>query len=136
MSPGEAGLAAHELRKADDALDEGRLLLQAGAVEGAISRLYYAAFHAARAALAAQGRYAKTHSGTITVFRESCGDAGPLSSLLQLRGEADYGTERFSRSQQEVERALREAVRFVGRCHELVAAERAGSDEPDPAPDL
>ncbi len=55
--------------RGDEALEEAQLLLRAGDRAGAASRMYYAVFHAARAALILQGRYAKTHSGQITLFR-------------------------------------------------------------------
>jgi uncharacterized protein (UPF0332 family) len=36
-----------------------------------VSAAYYAMLYAARAALSEQDRYAKTHSGTWTLFRET-----------------------------------------------------------------
>ncbi len=45
-------LARHRLSRAREAFAEGEQLLAAGGLMGAVNRLYYAAFYAARALLA------------------------------------------------------------------------------------
>lgn len=45
--------------------------LAAGFAPGAVSLGYYAMLYAARAALSEEDRYAKTHSGTWNLFRET-----------------------------------------------------------------
>lgn len=88
------------LKKADAALASAKRELAAGDLDGTANRLYYAMFHAARAALlnigeAAQGR----HATIIAQFgRRFCKD-GPLPTELgraineaqELRLEGDYG---------------------------------------------
>jgi uncharacterized protein (UPF0332 family) len=107
-----------------------------GAREDAASRLYYAVFHAARAALTVRGRYAKTHSGQITAFETTFGREPLLRRLFELRGKADYGRDPFTPSIPELEGVAQEAAGVIERCRRLVAeAVAAGPDEPDPAAD-
>jgi uncharacterized protein (UPF0332 family) len=90
------------LRKSENALKSAKRDLAAGDAEGAANRLYYAMFHAARAALLSIGQSAEGKHGTIIgrFGRHFCKD-GPLSSELgraineaqQLRAKGDYGTE-------------------------------------------
>lgn len=137
MTPGEAELAEQELGLAAEALREALVLIDAGAPRGAISRLYYAAFHAARAVLAVRGLYTKTHSGQINLFTRILEPAPLLGRLFELRAAADYGEAKFVRSLEEVRDLATEAAIFVERCRELVSdAITRGADEPDPPPDL
>jgi hypothetical protein len=50
------------LRKADQALDDARYLLADERVEAAMNRAYYAAYHAARAALLTEGEEPNTQN--------------------------------------------------------------------------
>ena len=56
------------LEKARQALSDARYLQSDSRVEAAISRAYYAALHAARAALLSLGEAPKTHHGVHTRF--------------------------------------------------------------------
>lgn len=80
-----------------------RLLLNAGDVEGACNRAYYAMFDAARAALIAAGMHreqtaGKSHSGLIAAFSLNLVKSGRLSVELgralnraaEIRLVADY----------------------------------------------
>lgn len=137
MSPGERDRAATELDTASTALSAALLLLDAGLVLDAISRLYYAVFHAARAALLAHGRHSKTHSGQVTQFNATFGTEPLLGALLRLRIIADYQAVEFNRNEAEVRILLGRATEFVERCRGIVAAEVAnGADDPNPPPDL
>lgn len=136
MTPGQAELARRELGLADQALRAARLVLEHDAPEDSVSRAYYAAFHAARAALIVHGRRAKTHLGTIRLFHETFGVNPVLSRLYQMRAEADYAMEPFARSPAEVAAAIDEAASLVHRCRGIVGETvAAGPDEPDPLPD-
>ncbi len=137
MTPGEAESARNELTRADEAFAEYELLVRAGRLQGAASRLYFAVFHAARAALAARGSYAKTHAGQIALFERAFGPAPILGRLFGLRARADYARERFDASLEELEAAAGESTLFISRCRQLVdEAVARGPDEPDPPPDL
>lgn len=86
------------------ALDSAIVLLERGDRSGTANRLYYAVFHATRAALATRSRHAKTHSGQIAVFREAFGPEPLLDELLEVRGYADYGPyERFTQTLEELD---------------------------------
>jgi uncharacterized protein (UPF0332 family) len=129
-------LATEDQRRSESALAEARLLLDAGAREGASSRLYYAAFHAVRALLTLQGRHAKTHSRLITLYQRVYGLTTLLGRLFDLRGAADYAREPFTTTTEESERLVEETAVFVARSRLAVeSAQAAGADEPDPPPD-
>jgi uncharacterized protein (UPF0332 family) len=55
------------LRKAAEKLDTAAKLVEWGAFDDAVSRAYYAAFHAAKAMLSSQGFEAETHTGVKTL---------------------------------------------------------------------
>ncbi|MGH9001190.1 MAG: HEPN domain-containing protein [Acidimicrobiia bacterium] len=136
MTPGESAYSQEQLAVAERALLEAATLLKSELVEGAVSRLYYAVFHAARAALASRGRTTRTHSGQIKTFNEVFGPAPILGELLKLRSDADYG-EGIDKSVEDLRTPAAEAAAFLARCRELVAEGiGAGPDEPDPPPDL
>ena len=56
------------LQKADQALDDASYLLEDDRVEAAMNRAYYAAFHAARAALLTEGEEPSSHAGILSRF--------------------------------------------------------------------
>lgn len=136
MTPGQSERSSDELGRARAALRSAAFLLEREELDDATSRLYYAVFHAARAALTAQGRWAKTHSGQITLFITTFGPAPVLGTLFDLRGRADYGPG-IDTSGDALLRLVAEAEGFIVRCEQLVAEEEAnGKMEPDPPPDL
>jgi uncharacterized protein (UPF0332 family) len=136
VTPGQAEEARSELDRAKRALEEARVLLVADSLEGAASRLYYAAFHATRAALIVRGRSTKTHSGQISMFTEVYGTAPILGRLLDLRARADYGFGELPITREGMGEYIIEAEAFLGRCGDIVAdAAERGADEPDPPPD-
>lgn len=56
------------LRKAQRKLGTAKKLLDLKEYEDAISRAYYCIFHAAKAALASENSFPKTHEGTLREF--------------------------------------------------------------------
>lgn len=134
MTPGERDFAASELESARDALTEGRLLLDQQLLAGAASRLYYAVFHAARAALVVRGQHSKTHSGQETLFLEAYGQAPIIDTLMKERAAADYGRDRYRREATYLMALADKAEEFVERCGAIVAS--VAPDEPDPPPDI
>lgn len=136
MTPGEIEEAQAELRRAQRALAEARLLLDAGSLEGAASRLYYSAFHASRAALHVRGLSARTHSGQIALFTETYGPAPLLGRLLDLRARADYELGGSIGEPEAIEQPVAEVEGFLARCTDIVErAAAGGADEPDPPAD-
>ena len=112
------------------ARDRMRLALAALAADsngGAVSAAYYAMLNAARAALSEENRYAKTHSGTWTLFRETFVVTQRFDADLVIQAErafelrigADYDAERITRAQ--AEGATELAARFVAALEALYA---------------
>lgn len=89
---------ATEMELADGALADADALRQQGTERGAISRLYYACFHAAQAVLYEKGFTPKTHDAVKQLFgREvvitgeaSRSDGEFLSDMYDRRRQADY----------------------------------------------
>jgi uncharacterized protein (UPF0332 family) len=119
MSPQGPEQIRSRLHEAQEGLSEAGLLLQSGYLRAAVSRLYYACFHAAEALLRTEGLESKKHSGVRSLFEQHWVASGKLPRemgkfyhhLLDSRLEADYYSGGFERSA--VERLLNEARRFV-----------------------
>lgn len=117
-------------RKAEQSLRSARLLLEAGDLDGAINRAYYACFDAARGVLEAisgiDTREVKTHSGLIRLFNLRIVKAGlmplEIGRLIgreeQLRLFADYGDGVHDSA--EAELAIGQAAEFLAACAALI----------------
>lgn len=110
-------------------LDAARALVDSGFPRQAISRAYYAAFYAARAALEAVGESSpKTHSGMRSRFGDlarSTPNLGPevgraLSQLGTDRTEADYDEPTITID--EAKDAIAKAQRVVEAVERAIAA--------------
>jgi uncharacterized protein (UPF0332 family) len=121
--------AADFLDKAARAAASARLLLNAGDVDGACNRAYYAMFDAARAALlvyAGDASETRTHSGLIAAFglrlvksglvRMELGKA--LNRVFEIRQAADYTEQAVSR--ESAGWAVDQADEFVAAMIQLV----------------
>jgi uncharacterized protein (UPF0332 family) len=97
------------LDRAQRAVESAKLLLDAGDVNGACNRAYYAMFDAARAALIAtqkppESEAIKTHSGLISAFSLHLVKTGHVSvelgksfsKVADIRLVADYSDEEVS----------------------------------------
>lgn len=90
-----------EWKKTLTSFREGQVLLKENFSEGAISRFYYAIFHAAQALLLTQGLQAKSHKGVGRLFSLHFVKSGQidshysriLSHSQQEREEVDYFSE-------------------------------------------
>jgi uncharacterized protein (UPF0332 family) len=128
--------AREELERARTALREARALLDLGLANGAVSRMYYAAFHATRAALTVRGLHAKTHTGNAKLFRTTFGPHPVVERVLQMRAAADYGPG-IDESADRLAAVTTDVESLVSTCESIVAEAAArGPDEPDPPPDL
>ena len=63
-------IARHRLQRARDTTEEADVLIAARRWRGALNRLYYAAFYAARAVLATTDLDSSRHSGVIALFQK------------------------------------------------------------------
>ncbi len=104
-------LALYRIERAKETYEEGLALLEKGSLHGAVNRLYYAGFYAARALLATKGLDSSKHSGVISLFQKSFVKTNLLSADLskalpksfERRQDSDY--EDFAQiSKEEVEK--------------------------------
>jgi|SRR6056297_2750771 len=96
----DAGDSSAELELARDALADARILHAGeGTRAGVVNRLYYAAFHAAQAALYANGTAPTSHGHVRQAFGQELvlnddatrADGRLLGELYDYRQQADYG---------------------------------------------
>ncbi len=86
------------LKKAERKFHVAQRLLAEGEYEDAVSRAYYAMFHAARAALSLEESFPRTHSGLVSDFGSKLVRTGKLprdlgvslSEAKSIRELADY----------------------------------------------
>jgi uncharacterized protein (UPF0332 family) len=127
VKPELAALARHRLTQAHETLAEADQLLASQSFRGAVNRLYYAAFYAARALLALHEVDAARHSGLISLFQQHfikpgllTADTGKtLARAFEKRQNSDYGD--FATVDPADARDLAVAVRvFVDTCQQLL----------------
>jgi hypothetical protein len=108
------------LEKAEKKLKVAEKLLRSDDYEDAVSRAYYAVFHAAQALLLTEGERAGTHKGVVTLFGLLFVKTGKfkkdlgkyLANLKDERESGDY--EVFSYIDRETaETAIEEAKEFI-----------------------
>jgi uncharacterized protein (UPF0332 family) len=127
-------LAKHRIERARAALAEADLLIEQRLFVGAMNRVYYAAFYAARALLATRDLDSSRHSGVIALFQEHfvrtglipADTARALPRAFEKRQTSDYGD--FSEPASDEVCALRDQVNaFVQACDQT--SERASSPD-------
>jgi uncharacterized protein (UPF0332 family) len=125
-------LARHRLADARSALEEAEILIANGRWRGALNRVYYGAFYAARAVLATRKLDSSKHSGVIALFQQHFVKPGlvtaevarALPRAFEKRLTSDYGD--FAETTPEDVLALRvEVSAFVDECARLVEAAAA-----------
>ncbi len=108
------------LKNSKERIESAKILMNAGKYNDAMSRVYYAFFDAATAALLSKNLTAKTHQGLIVVFGENfikngkitAGAGKWLARAKEAREEADYEIhKRFDRKT--VENGIKAAKEFV-----------------------
>ncbi|MBI5379945.1 MAG: HEPN domain-containing protein [Nitrospirae bacterium] len=120
MKPAVKELIRGYIQKAEKKLQVAERLLASGDYEDAVSRAYYAVFHAAQGLLFTEGERAETHKGLVTLFGLLFVKTGKfkkdigkyLANLKDDRESGDY--EVFSYIDRETaEAAIREAKAFL-----------------------
>ena len=129
MNPADA-LAVHRIARAHAALLEADLLIEREHFSGALNRVYYAAFYAARALLATRSLDSSRHSGVIALFQEHfvrtelvpAETARALPRAFEKRQTSDYGD--FSDPSSDEVLSLRDQVQSLVRACEQAVLER------------
>jgi hypothetical protein len=114
------------LEGADDCLAQAELLLASSYPGGAVSRSYYAMFHAATAALLHQGIKRRSHQGIIAAFGETFAKSGivevrfhkHLADAFDLRQQSDYRPIAHL-TEAQAQEVLGWAREFVAACRKL-----------------
>lgn len=107
------------LMRAHREIEAARYLVRGGYLSEAISRAYFAAFHAAEAALLVLGETRSKHSAVISAFTQRLVRTGEidkevarmLRSLFEGRNEADYTPREVAPSAAEA--AIADAQRVI-----------------------
>ncbi|OGW41352.1 MAG: hypothetical protein A2Y97_08310 [Nitrospirae bacterium RBG_13_39_12] len=108
------------LEKAEKKLEVAKRLLASGDYEDAISRAYYAVYHATQALLLTEGQHAETHKGVVTLFGLLFVKTGKFSKnfgkyLANLKDDRESGDyEVFTYIDEETaQAAMNEATEFI-----------------------
>lgn len=120
MKPEYEQEIAANLERAEKSIQAAKELAASGFDDFAASRVYYAAFYAATAALLNEGLEFSKHSGVIASIHQRLVKTGKLDKeqgkelnwLFELRNVGDYGVT-IHVSQQDAERAIRFAENFL-----------------------
>lgn len=115
------------LEKSERKLRAARELLKVGEYEDTASRAYYCMFHAAKAALASEQSFPKTHEGTIREFGFKFIKDGKLPKKLgtifsdakSLRETADYAVTSVI-GLEDAKWSVEAAERFLGQIREYL----------------
>lgn len=118
------------LEKAREKLASARVSLDAGYFDDAVSRAYYAVFHAVSAALGAKGLAYSSHGQTIGAFNREFVQTNllepaacrRLQALFARRQTADYDVS-SSISRPQAEQSLSDAEWLLAECKRLVDAQ-------------
>jgi hypothetical protein len=128
MSPENRTVAVEEeLTSVEENLAAGRALIDLGLLRPAMTRVYYAVFHAARALLFAEGLEPKSHEGVLHLLNLHYVKPGRLepkwnrvySRLQKYREEADYGGA-FVLDRDGLEEESAAAAQFCERARQLL----------------
>jgi uncharacterized protein (UPF0332 family) len=129
-------IARHRLQRAQEALTEADVLIDSARWRGALNRVYYAAFYAARAALAARDLDSSRHSGVIALFQLHFVKTGlipataarTLPRLFEARQTSDYA-DGADPSADEVRSFRSDVDAFITACVRAVEEASTGPGE-------
>ena len=98
MTKGQEDLIRYKLTRAEETIEEARVMLQTDHPYGAANRIYYACFYAVTALLLTQNLSSSRHSGVIALFNRHFVKTGLISvdmgkfysRIFDNRLESDY----------------------------------------------
>lgn len=98
MTQWSKNLVLYRITRADEALDDARILANAGRWNACVNRLYYACFYAVSALLVRDGLSSSKHAGVRSLFNKQYVKPGKIpkdlariyNDLFERRQESDY----------------------------------------------
>ena len=119
---------ASEFVRADESMQAARLLVEAGLLHDAESRLSYAIYHAAIAVLLTEGVEPRSHAGTVSLLglhfvktgRMGTEDARLFARIQKYRIASDYGRD-FPLTLDALREDLEACEGFLDRARGIVA---------------
>ena len=122
---------ASELDRADESLRAAAVLVDAGLLLDAESRLYYAVYHAAVALLLTENLQPRSHAGVSSLFglhfvktgRMDAEDGRLFARMQKYRVEADYGRD-FVLTPVALEEDLSSCRAFIDRVRAVISSPR------------
>lgn len=129
-------IAERRIVLAASTLDEAATLIEQQRWRGALNRLYYAAFYAARALLATRDLEAAKHSGVIALFQQHFVKtamvdpqiARALPQTFEARVAGDYD-DTSDPTEDQVRCARDDVERFVAECRTVLERLIASSEQ-------
>ncbi|MBI5102992.1 MAG: HEPN domain-containing protein [Nitrospirae bacterium] len=120
MTDAQKALIVYRLARANECLDEARLLMEKGHANTFVNRLYYACFYAVSALLLLREASSAKHSGTRSLFHQMFVKTGSIDiekgqlydRLFDNRQKADYA-DFIKFNLEDVHGWLEEAEQFV-----------------------
>ena len=127
--PNRLSNARAEIAPAADALRVAQAARDLGIYRDAMSRAYYAAFHAARALVLLEGEEPRTHGGLSRLFNDHVVRTGKLEARYNLlltrlqayRQASDYAFD-FALAEDDVRSEIDAAAELVDRARGIVEA--------------
>jgi uncharacterized protein (UPF0332 family) len=127
MTAGQEDLIRYKISRAEETLDEARVMLQTGHPYGAANRIYYACFYAVTALLLTRDLSSNKHSGVIALFNRNFVKPGLISvdlgkfysRMFDNRLESDYA-EWVELEKKDVQDELAHAEEFLNTIIALI----------------
>lgn len=118
--------AQRHFEQAAECIEDARVLLDNNRLAAAVTRVYYAMFHAATAALLARGIRRSSHHALLAAFGQTLVKTGELDqrfyrdlrAAFQRRQQADYEAV-LEIDRQAADQLYEQAIDFVDACKRL-----------------
>lgn len=120
MKPEEIEYVQYRMGRANECVDEARVLLESEHLNATVNRMYYACFYAVSALLLIEGLHSRKHTGIRSLFfrhwikthRLSKDTGAVYQSLFDARQEGDY-TDMLTFEKPDVEAWFEETKGFL-----------------------
>jgi uncharacterized protein (UPF0332 family) len=120
-------LANYRFERSSETKEEAQILLSQGKINGAMSRVYYALFYAAKALLATKELDSSKHAAVIALFHRefvkpeivSKNNAKLLNQAFELRAKGDY-KDFYQLTKEQVEEIILQSNVFLEEIREIL----------------